>query len=265
VYVVAASAIESARLCLLSDLGNSSGQVGRNLMFHLQTQAVGIFKQRLHGHRGRALTHGISDLRGKPGDAQHPLGGIIELGAATEIIVESTIYAEALGQRGARLKQLMRESPMRDHLMGLTMQAEDAPQLTNRVDLDPAVRDVYGLPVARITYESHPWEIANRDFYSPKLLDIVREAGAQFGFIAPIDVPSASRHIMGTLRMGSDAKTSVVDATGKFHNISNLYAADGSVFVTSSGYNPTLTIQTLALHTAGGLLFPGSPERVLAG
>ncbi len=268
VFVLAASAIESARLCLLSDpggpgLGNSSGQVGRNLMFHLQTIAVGIFPQRLHGHRGRALTHGISDFRGKPGDAEHPLGGIIELGAATEIIVESQIYAEALGQRGARFKDLMRQSPMRDHLMGLTMQAEDAPQLSNYVDLDPAVRDVYGLPVARVTYESHPWEVATRDFYSPKLLDILEAAGAQFGFIAPMDVPPASSHIMGTLRMGDDPATSVCDGNGKFHDLDNLYAADGGVFVTSSGYNPTLTIQTLALHTAGNLVFPGSPERVL--
>jgi gluconate 2-dehydrogenase alpha chain len=267
-YVLAASAIESARLCLLSDpggpgLGNSSGQVGRNLMFHLQTIAVGIFPQRLHGHRGRALTHGISDFRGKPGDAEHPLGGIIELGAATEIIVEAQIYATALGQRGTRFKDLMRQGAMRDHLMGLTMQAEDAPRLSNYVDLDPAVRDVYGLPVARVTYENHKMDLATRDFYSPKMLDIIQAAGAQFGFIAPMDVPPGSRHIMGTLRMGADPATSVCDASGKFHDLANLYCADGGVFVTSSGYNPTLTIQALALRTAGNLVFPGSPERVL--
>ena len=89
-------------------------------------------------------------------------------------------------------------------------------------------------------------------------------ADAQFGFIAPIDVPSGSRHIMGTLRMGDDPSASVCDKYGKFHDLDNLYAADGSVFVTSSGYNPTLTIQSLALHTAANLVFPGSPERMLA-
>lgn len=266
--VLAANAIESPRLCFLSDpggLGNSSGQVGRNLMFHLQTTTVGIFPQRLHGHRGRALTHGISDFRGVPGDANRPLGGIIELGAATEIIVEAQIYAVALAQRGSRFKDLMRQSPMRDHLMGLTMQAEDAPQLTNAIDLDPAVRDFNGLPVARVTYDSHPWEIATRDFYSPKLIEIVKAAGAQFGFIAPIDVPSASSHVMGTLRMGDDPSTSVCDRYGRLHDFDNLFCADGSVFVTSSGYNPTLTIQTLALHTAGNMIFPGNPERLLTG
>ena len=157
----------------------------------------------------------------------------------------------------------MRQSPLRDHLMAMTMQAEDAPQLKNRVDLDPQVRDVYGLPVARVTYENHDFELSTRELYMPKMLEIVKAAGAQFGFIAPMDVPSASRHILGTLRMGNDPKTSVCDRFGKFHDLENLYCADGAVFVTSSGFNPTLTIQAVALRTAGTLVFPGSPERVL--
>src|SRR5437016_3121351 len=76
VFMLAASAVESARLCLLSDpggpgLGNSSGQVGRNLMFHLQTNVNGFVPQRVHGQRGRAVTHGISDFRGvMPGGAE---------------------------------------------------------------------------------------------------------------------------------------------------------------------------------------------------
>jgi gluconate 2-dehydrogenase alpha chain len=263
IYILAASAIESARLCLLSDLGNSSGMVGRNLMFHFQTVTVGIFPQRLHGHRGRALTHGMTDFRGVPGDPERPLGGIIEFGASTELIFEAKTYATTLGMRGERLKEFLRQSPLRDRLMGLTMQAEDAPQPTNRVDLDPEVRDVYGLPVARVTYQNHPFELSAREFYAPKLLGIVQAAGAQFGFIAPADTPPGSRHVMGTLRMGSDAGSSVCDAFGRFHDVENLYCADGGTFVTSSGYNPTLTIHALALRMAGNIVSPGSAERVL--
>ena len=267
-FILAASPIEDARLCLLSDpngpgLGNSSGAVGRNLMFHLQTIGVGIFDQRVHGHRGRAVTHGMSDFRGVPGDPTRPLGGIIEFGAASEPISEAKTYALTLAQRGDQLKDFMQQSPLRDHLMGLTMQAEDAPQLSNYVDLDPAVRDVYGLPAARITYKSHDWELAAREFYAPKLIELVERAGARFGFVAPRDVPPSSRHIMGTLRMGGDPSSSVCDAFGKFHDLDNLYCADGAVFVTSSGYNPTLTIQALALRTAANIVFPGSPERAL--
>ena len=71
-FILAASPIESARLCLLSGdaLGNSSGQVGRNLMFHFQTNVNGFLPERVHGQRGRAVTHGISDFRGvEPGGA----------------------------------------------------------------------------------------------------------------------------------------------------------------------------------------------------
>ena len=47
---------------------------------------------------------------------------------------------------------------------------------------------------------------------------------------------------MGTLRMGDDPATSVTDAFCKFHDLDNLYSADGALFPTGSGYNPTLTI-----------------------
>ena len=68
---------------------------------------------------------------------------------------------------------------------------------------------------------------------------------------------------MGTLRMGDHPTASVCDAFGKFHDVDNLYCMDGGVFVTSSGYNPTLTIITLALRAAANLVSPGSPGRVL--
>jgi gluconate 2-dehydrogenase alpha chain len=278
VFILAASAIESARLCLLSDrdgsgLGNSSGLVGRNLMFHFQTIAVGIFKQRFHGERGRSVTHGFSDFRGVlPGgeaiDPARKLGGIVEFGTNSEAISAAKNNLQAL--QFARLqgvaitlKQLLLNSPFQQRLAALQMQAEDAPQLTNQVDLDPRLRDVFGSPVPRITYLNHAFEREARTFYSSKLLDVLKAAGAQYGFIAPADSPSASRHIMGTLRMGADAGASVCDAFGKFHDVDNLYCMDGGVFVTSSGYNPTLTIITLALRAAAKLVEPDSPERVL--
>ena len=55
----------------------------------------------------------------------------------------------------------------------------------------------------------------------------------------PLGVAPASRHVMGTCRMGTDPRTSVVDAAGRFHDVPNLLCADSSVFVTSTGYGPT--------------------------
>lgn len=56
-------------------------------------------------------------------------------------------------------------------------------------------------------------------------------------------------HLLGTARMGDDPATSVVDRWGRAHDVENLYVVDGSVFVTSSGTNPTSTICALALRT----------------
>ncbi len=270
-FVLAASAIESARLCLLSDpggagLGNSSGLVGRNLMFHFQTLGVGIYQQDLHGERGRSVTTGISDFRGVPGDPDRPLGGIVEFGTNSEKIADALTYLSDLGLRGRRLKQFLRASPFGSHIAVLEMQAEDAPQPTNRVDLDPDVRDIDGLPVPRITYRQHAFELEASRFYAPKMMELHRAAGAQFAFVAPIyegGPTPTSRHIMGTLRMGRDPRLSVVDAFGRFHDLENLYSCDGAPFPTSSGYNPTLTIQALALRTAGAMVDPRRPDALL--
>jgi choline dehydrogenase-like flavoprotein len=270
-YILAANSIEDARLLFLSDpagVGNSSGQVGRNVTFHIENVAVGVFEERLHGHRGRTVTHGFSDFRGTPGSTTAPLGGIVEIGAGQHPIEETGQYTQALsliggGFSGARFKSLMRQSPLRDHLAALTMHGEDAPQPTNLVDLDPAVKDLDGLPVARITYKNHPFELNARDVYGPKLVQILGASGAKWAFLAPIDTVPTSAHTMGTLRFGPDPKTSVCDPTGKFNDIGNLWACDGSLLPTSSGYNPTLTIMALAAYVAGGIAYPGSPDQAL--
>jgi choline dehydrogenase-like flavoprotein len=64
---------------------------------------------------------------------------------------------------------------------------------------------------------------------------------------------------MGTLRMGADPTASVVNPDGRFHDVDNLYACDGSVFPTSSGWNPTLTIIAMALRIAHGMAGTAPP------
>jgi choline dehydrogenase-like flavoprotein len=70
---------------------------------------------------------------------------------------------------------------------------------------------------------------------------------------APDTVGGLVNHQMGTMRMGTDPDTSVVDADQRFHGVPNMYVIDGSVFPTSGGYNPTLTIQALAWRAAAGI------------
>lgn len=266
-YVLAASPIEDVRLLLLSDpggpgIGNSSGLLGRHLMFHFQTLCIGIFNERMHAYRGKAVSHGMTDFRGKAGDPLHPLAGIVEFGGAGPLLQQSLDSLQVLGV-GAQLKKFLREGTMADRLLAMTLQAEDAPQLGNRVDLDPAVRDLDGLPVARVTYANHAFELSARDFYAPKLMDLMAAAGAKYTFVPPADSVPASRHVMGTLRFGADPKSSVCNPVGRLHDLDNLYVADGALFPTSSGFNPILTIAAVAAYVAGDILYPGSPAKAL--
>jgi choline dehydrogenase-like flavoprotein len=267
-YILAASPIEDVRLLLLSDskgrgLGNSSGQMGRNLTFHYETFAIGIFEQRTHAHRGKSVTHGFLDFRGSPSDKSRPMGGIVEICGEGGVIDEAINYVSRIGIKGKFLKKLMVESPLRDHMMALIMHGEDAPQYSNYVDLDPQIKDFDGIPAPRITYRNHDFELTAQKFYGPKMLELFQRAGAKYGFIAPNDQVMSTKHIMGTLRFGQNPRTSVCDASGRFHDIDNLFAADGALFPTSSGINPTLTIAALAAWVAGSIVVPGNPAKAL--
>ncbi len=164
-------------------------------------------------------------------------------------------------------KNLMRSGFVRNHVAAISMVGEDMPQLANRVDLDPDVKDVYGMPVPRITRSAHRFEQAASAAYAPKLAAICQASpGALAGFPlqagllaeltgegGPLAGPASTAHIMGTARMGEDPAASVVNAFGRVHELDNLYLADGSVFTSSGGFNPTVTIMALALRMARNL------------
>jgi choline dehydrogenase-like flavoprotein len=277
VVILAASAIETARLLLLSNppdgLGNRSGQLGRNLMFHFFTVAGAFFEQEVHTWRGPSTTFTLDDFVGPhfeiAAGAHLPYvkGGICEVGGGTLLLQEAELYSSVPNTWGKLHKDLMRASPFRKHAAGLSMVGEDMPQLGNRVDLDPDIKDVYGRPVPRITHSAHAFELVASTLLGPKLAAICQAApGALFGFYLPVGTISelagpsspfagfaATAHIMGTTRMGDDPDTSVVNAVGRMHDIDNVHIADGSVFVSAGGFNPTLTIMALALRMARNL------------
>src|SRR5262249_44835077 len=157
---------------------------------------------------------------------------------------------EQLNVKGALFKKLLRQARPRDRLMSLSMYGEDAPQPTNTVDLDPAVRDLDGLPVARLTYTPHAYEMAAEQYYVPKMIELIGASGARFAAQAPPSDPPGSGHLMGTLRFGASPTASVCRPDGRFHDLGNLYGTGASLFPTSSGFNPTLTITMLASYVA---------------
>ncbi len=266
--ILAGGAFETPRLLLRNGLGHPD-VVGRFLQFHFQTYVLGMFPDRLHGHRGRSVTHLMddpivpdADARAAAREAGLPFlrGGIVEHGAAGHPILEGIHLPH-----GPTHTELMVASMTRDRMAVFTMQGEDLPQASNRIDLDPTVRDAWGLPAGRVTYAPHRHEVACAQHWAPRLETIMREAGATTTFWTtspPIagsmaDRPGSrtpiSRHIMGGARMGDDPATSVFDRWQRMHGVENLVCTDSSVFPTSTGYGPTLTIVALAIRAARAL------------
>ena len=271
VVVLAASAVESARLALLSGIGDSAGTgdlVGRHLCFHTETFAAGRMSQRLHAYRGRSGSHcmmepavpdrSVARWFGLP----YMRGGVVEIGGAPMLVEEAGIYGGFPFGRGRKHKDMMRSSPFRDHLCSVQMIAEDLSQRGNAVDLDPRVKDIYGLPVPRITYTLHRHEILAGWYWGAKLAACLRAAGAFSTYFVPPalhsltggnPIAAETRHISGTLRMGTDPASSVTDPFGRMHDVANVVVCDGSTFPSSGAFNPTLTIMSVSLRNATAL------------
>jgi len=237
--------------------------VGRYLMTHFQTIAAGSMPFRTYGERGRAVTHLHDDMivgddasREAAAAAGLPWirGGLVEHGGGGLPIMEARHLPWGEHHPG-----LMAQSLIRGHIWAFIMQGEDLPYPGNRVDLDPAIKDARGFPVARITYRPGRHELVASEHYGPRLEAILAEMGADWtaatsspgggNASSPEAIPE-SRHNMGTVRMGTDPATSVVDPFGRLHQADNVVIADSSVFVTSAGYGPTLTLATLAARAA---------------
>jgi len=128
------------------------------------------------------------------------------------------------------------------------------PLETNRVDLDPDVKDEWGLPAMRITMSSHPDDFKNMEFFRQKSIEILQAAGAKKVWAPPVNDTRGGAHNRGTCRMGNDPKTSVVDKYHRAHDVPNLFVVDGSNLVTGGRNHPTLTIQALAFRAAENIV-----------
>jgi choline dehydrogenase-like flavoprotein len=276
VVVMAASAIETVRLALLSSFPDVSNRLGRRLMLHSFIDGTAIFAdERMHAYRGRSTTQCAEDAAdpdfpgarafAKANGLPYIRGGIMELGGSQDPIAEGQSYVTLLrllrSSRpfGTEFKQLMRSSILRDRLAGCSFCGSDLPYLSHTVTLDPSVRDVFGLPVARITWSPGKYEQVAQDFYIPLLKRMMKAAGAAVALAVPDTLDSGGlptgSHIMGGMMMGPDSSSSVTDVYGQVHGLDNVFVADGSVFVTSGAHNPTLTLMAVALrnmrHLAG--------------
>jgi choline dehydrogenase-like flavoprotein len=253
IVLLCCGGIETARLMLLSaspqfpdGLANSSGQVGRNVTFHEDLYAVGLFDRELHppvyGWSGNYMNTVSFDFYATDERRGHLLGGFHFASMLGHPINWTFPGRPTWGQAA---KDADRD--FFNHSLKLGFVLHDLPRETNRVDLSDTVKDACGLPVARITHTPHPNDFAQGRWHIDKNVEILEAAGASKIYPVAFDrITGNCCHEHGTARMGHDPQTSVVDASCRAHDVPNLYVLDGSVFPTASGATPTLTIMANA-------------------
>ena len=256
VVVMACNGVGTPRILLNSKserfpngIANSSGLVGKNLMFHPSGFVQGIFEEKLDSHLGPIgccilskefyetdLSRGF--VRGYNMQITRGSGPVTTAiqGFASGAVPWGPDHHAGFGR-------------IFDHTATIGILCEDLPEEHNTVTLDDTLKDSDGIPSPKITYtlsENTQKMLAHGLARGAEVLDA---AGAIE--INTVDLlRPAGWHLLGTARMGDDPKTSVVNSWGRSHDVRNLFIVDGSIFVTAGGLNPTSTIQALALHIA---------------
>ena len=268
IVVLAANAIESAKIWLMSPLGNKSGQVGRNLMDHVQQEIVGLFPEPVYTFRGPQGLSGIEVFR--DGEFRKDFAAFrMSVGndgwgrfGLPEKVLEDTLFgrdADPTSTKIVRIGEDLRRTAANKitRMIRISYSTEQLPRAYNRVTLSDH-KDALGVPRPQITYQLDQYTqkaLQNAYTVARGILDGMRLGGKPVEAIQPqIAGPPAgfntAAHAMGTLRLGTDDTKSVVNPFGLSHEHKNLYVVGSSVFVTAATANPTLTIAALALRTA---------------
>ena len=269
--IVCCNGVGTPRLLLLSKsarfpdgLANSSGLVGKNLMMHPYAAVTGYFDEPLESWLGPAgqtiqsmqfyetdATRGF--VRGAKWQVM-PSGGPLGMRAA----YGGKPLEEAWG---ANLHRNTRKVFGRAFEWGII--AEDLPDEANQVVLDAKLCDSDGIPAPKLIYKNSDNTRKLIAFHLERAKEATLAAGAVDMSITPL-MRDCGWHLMGTARMGANPKRSVVDQWGRAHDVPNLYVYDGSVFVTSSGFNPTGTICAIALRSVKHLIAQRRNQKVAA-
>ena len=259
--ILAANGVGTPRILLLSKsemhpngLGNSSDLVGRRLMMHPYAAVVGTYDDNLESWLGPAgeLMHSMEFyetdksrgfVRGAKWNLM-PSGGPLGMrsGYGGRPVDESF---------GVNFHKNLKKVFGRSFEWGII--AEDLPDHSNRVVLDPKLTDSDGIPAPKLIYKSSENTTKLIDFHVDRAVEAHEAAGATSISITKL-MRDCGWHLLGTTKMGNDPKDSVVNQWGQSHDVPNLFIIDGSVFPTSSGGNPTSTIMANALRSVRHLV-----------
>ncbi len=255
---VCANGAETPRLLLMSKskqfpdgVANSSGLVGKYLMWDNGGEVQGLFEHPLNEYKSIQVTRLIHDHYSADPARGFYGGGAID---ARFDFLPASFALHGLPpdapKWGSQYKKLF--TTYFNRTMTLLAHTSSLAQARNTVTLDPDVKDAWGLPALRITSDYHPDDLATLKWIQSKQVEILQAAGAQKIWCQSIEMTDnmPSRHLMGTCRMGHDPALSVVNAFSQTHDVPNLFLVDGSNFVTAARQQPTATIQALAYRAA---------------
>jgi glucose dehydrogenase len=252
-FILAAHVVESPRLLLASasegrpnGLANSSDQVGRNFMIHLATHVRMEIADAIYLGRGPHRTQFINTFRDgswrrSRGAAFFSVDNAFNVFPTTLDLLEKKLLPPDL-DAAIRHRAI--------HEAAFFAFIEQLPDPGNRVVIDQSERDSGGQPRIHLKFRVGDYErralahsVSTFESFG-KLLD------AKW---IEYTKDTSSHHLAGTLRMGSDPKTSVVDPSGRAHDHPNLFVVGASVFPTSPAVGPTMTIAALSLRTADAI------------
>ena len=252
--ILAANGAETARLLLNSTsqpfpdgLANSSGLVGKYLMFNCGGDVGAVFEHELNEYKSVQVTRLVHDFYASDPKRGFYGGGGIDgrLGQAPAGWALASLPPQPAW--GAEFKASLKDFP---RSMIAECHTTSLPVESNSVSIDPDLKDAWGVPAMRCTYRDHPDDLAISRFLQARAREILDAAGARKSWILPTVDNSIGVHLLGTCRMGNDPRRSVVDRYHRTHDVRNLFLCDGSSFVSSGRGQPTMTIQALAFRAA---------------
>ena len=253
VVALCAQTQESTRLLLNSatrqdpnGLANSSGLVGRGLMTHFSDSgAMADLPEftttpTMSGPR-RPCWPLVVSFRNLPGGPQEKT---FQRGYAIGTYISTDVNADAPG-----FGQTFKDAATSPQPARVTMQGwgECLRYEDNYVTVDPDTVDVFGIPVAKIHLTPRENETAMLADMANTAAEMLEAAGAKN--VVQLHAARGQAHELGTARMGTDPRTSVLTPFLQAHDVRNLFVMDGSSFPSSVWQNPTLTIMALAIRS----------------
>lgn len=248
---LAANGIETPRLLLLSDLAKKSGQVGKNLMDHLNGEVIGLLPQNIYPFRGPQSTSSIPAFcnhakRKEFGAFNITIGNDGWGKSETPDMTLSNLLDKKIF--GRELKEAFKSRVQKQ--IRFSYSTEMLPQEYNKVTLADEL-DAFGIKRPKIKFKIDDYSRKTFIYAQTVLIRILKELKAiEIKPTVPAELSYGSTsHIMGTCRMGENENDSVVNTYGQCWEHKNLYILGSSVYPSGGTVNPTLTIAALTLRS----------------